>query len=322
MKAVIQSEYGPADLRIENVPRPEIGDDEVLVEVHAASIHAGDALMMQGRPYVFRAGTGLRRPRTATPGFDLAGTVVSVGPDVTRFRAGDEVFGEGKSSLAEYARAKESRLALKPTNLTFEQAAVLTVSGLTALRAVRDVGNVQSGQSVLIVGAAGGIGTYAVQIAKAMGATVTGVCSGGKADLVRSLGADHVIDYTQEDFTASDQKYDFILDNVGTTSLSDMRKVLAPEGTLIPNSGTSGGQWFGPIPTMVRAMATSPFVSQNIRLFVSIPNEADLDALVDLVESGDVVPVVGATYPLDDAQQAFSELTSGHATGKVAITVA
>ena len=179
MKAVIQSEYGPADLRIENVPRPEIGDDEVLVEVHAASIHAGDTLMMQGRPYVFRAGTGLRRPRTATPGFDLAGTVVSVGPDVTRFRAGDEVFGEGKSSLAEYARAKESRLALKPTNLTFEQAAVLTVSGLTALRAVRDVGNVQSGQSVLIVGAAGGIGTYAVQIAKAMGATVTGVCSGG-----------------------------------------------------------------------------------------------------------------------------------------------
>jgi NADPH:quinone reductase-like Zn-dependent oxidoreductase len=232
------------------------------------------------------------------------------------------VFGNGKGTLAEYAAAKESSLVSKPPGLTFEEAAVLTVSGLTALKAVRDVGNVQPGQTVLINGAAGGIGVFAIQIAKAMGAEVTAVCSAGKADLVRSLGADHVIDYAEEDFTQGDRQYDFILDNVGNRSLSDCRRVLSPQGTLIPNSGTAGGQWMGPLIPIGRAWVTSPFVSHQLRTFLSTPNEEALDALVDLVDSGKVVPVIGGTYSLGEAAEALRVVADGHAEGKVVVTVA
>jgi NADPH:quinone reductase-like Zn-dependent oxidoreductase len=269
-----------------------------------------------------RAGFGLRRPRNPTPGLDVAGTVESVGSKVSRFKPGDEVFGNGKGTLAEYAAAKESSLVKKPVSLTFEEAAVLTVSGLTALKAVRDVGKVQPGQAVLINGAAGGIGVFAIQIAKAMGAEVTAVCSAGKADLVRSLGADHVIDYAKDDFTQGDRQYDFILDNVGNRSLSDCRRVLSADGTLIPNSGTAGGQWMGPLIPMGRAWVTSPFVSQQLRTFLSTPNEEDLDALVELVDSGKVVPVIGNTYSFGDAAEALRTVAGGHAEGKVVVTVA
>jgi NADPH:quinone reductase-like Zn-dependent oxidoreductase len=323
MKAVVQREYGSADvIELAEVDKPEIRDDEVLIRVRAASVHTGDVLLMQGTPYVMRAGFGLRRPRNPTPGLDVAGTVESVGSKVSRFKPGDEVFGNGKGTLAEYAAAKESSLVKKPVSLTFEEAAVLTVSGLTALKAVRDVGKVQPGQAVLINGAAGGIGVFAIQIAKAMGAEVTAVCSAGKADLVRSLGADHVIDYAKDDFTQGDRQYDFILDNVGNRSLSDCRRVLSPDGTLIPNSGTAGGQWMGPLIPMGRAWVTSPFVSQQLRTFLSMPNEEDLDALVDLVESGKVVPVIGNTYSLGDAAEALRTVAGGHAEGKVVVTVA
>ena len=323
MKAIVQREYGGADvLELVEVDKPDISDDEVLVRVCAASVHAGDVLLMQGTPYVMRAGLGLSRPRNPTPGYDVAGTVEAVGSKVSRLKPGDEVFGNGKGTLAEYAAAKESQLVAKPPGLTFEEAAVLTMSGLTALKAVRDVGKVQPGQSVLINGAAGGIGVYAIQIAKAMGAEVTAVCSAGKADLVRSLGADHVIDYTEEDFTQGDNQYDFILDNVGNRSLSDCRRALSPNGTLIPNSGTGGGKWIGPLVSMGQAWVTSPFVSQNLRTFLSTPNEEDLNALVDLVASGDVVPVIGGTYSLDEAAEALRTVADGHAEGKVVVTVA
>lgn len=323
MKAIVQREYGGADvLELAEVDKPEIRDDEVLLRVRAASVHAGDTLLMQGVPYVMRAGLGLRRPRNPTPGFDVAGTVEAVGSKVTRFKPGDEVFGNGKGTLAEYAAAKESQLVAKPPELTDEEAAVLTMSGLTALKAVRDVAKVQPGQTVLINGAAGGIGVYAIQIAKAMGAEVTAVCSAGKADFVRSLGADHVVDYSKEDFTQGDRRYDFILDNVGNRSLSDCRRVLTPNGTLIPNSGTAGGKWIGPLIPMGQAWVTSPFVSQNLRTFLSTPNEDDLTALVDLVESGKVIPVIGGTYRLADAAEALRVVADGHAQGKLVITVA
>ena len=323
MKAIVQRGYGDADvLELADVDKPVIRDDEVLIRVRAASVHAGDALLMQGIPYVMRVGFGLRRPRNPIPGLDVAGTVESVGSKVSRFAPGDEVFGNGKGALAEYAAAKESRLVAKPANLTFGEAAVLTVSGLTALKAVRDVGNVQPGQSVLINGAAGGIGVFAIQIAKLLGAEVTAVCSVGKADLVRSLGADHVIDYAEEDFTRSDRRYDFILDNVGNRSLAECRRVLSPNGTLIPNSGTAGGKWIGPLVPMGQAVMTSPFVSQNLRTFLSTANENDLNSLVELVASGKVVPVIGNTYALSEASEAMRVVAGGHAEGKVVITVA
>lgn len=322
MKAVVQREYGPAEvLHLDDVDPPTIRDDEVLIRVEAASVHAGDALLMQGVPYVMRVGTGLRGPRNPTPGLDVAGTVEQVGAKVSAFTPGDAVFGNGRATLAELARAKPSHLAPKPAGLSFEQAAVLTVSGLTALRAIRDVGKVEPGQSVLINGASGGIGVYAVQIAKALGAEVTGVCGSANVDLVRSLGADEVIDYATTDFTESDRRYDVILDNVGNRTLSECRRVLAPRGILMPNSGTSGGRWVGPLPTMGRATVLSPFVSQRLKVFLSIPNRADLDALVGLVDSGAVRPVISGTFPLAAAAEAMRVVESGHTSGKVAIVV-
>ncbi len=322
MKAIVQHEYGAADvLHLEDVDPPTIKDNEVLVRVAAASVHAGDAMLMLGTPYVMRLGTGLPRPRNTIPGLDVAGTVERVGQNVSRFAPGDQVFGNGRGTLAELAAAKEAQLAPKPEGLTFEEAAVLTVSGLTALKAMRDVGRVQAEQSVLINGASGGIGVYAVQIAKALGAEVTGVCGTRNVDLVRSLGADTVLDYTETDFTATDRRYDVILDNVGNKSLGECRRVLAATGTLIPNSGSRGGPLLGPLPSMGRAALTSLFTKQRIKSFLSIPNQADLQTFIELVESGAVRPVISATYPLADAAEAMAVVVSGHTSGKVAVTV-
>lgn len=322
MRAIVQHEYGPPSvLRLEEVDPPTIKDDEVLIRVAAASVHAGDAYLMQGTPYVMRLGTGLKRPRNAIRGLDVAGTVEEVGAGVSRFAPGDQVFGNGSGTLAELAPAKQDRLTAKPPDLSFEQAAVLTVSGLTALKAMRDVGKVQAGQSVLINGASGGIGVYAVQIAKSLGADVTGVCGTRNVDLVRSVGADEVIDYSTTDFTETGRRYDVVLDNVGNKSLADCRRVLAPRGTLMPNSGTGGGPWVGPLPRMGQALLTSPFVKQRLRTFLSIPNQADLEVLTDLVESGAVRPVISGTYALADAAEAMRVVVSGHTSGKVVITV-
>jgi NADPH:quinone reductase-like Zn-dependent oxidoreductase len=259
--------------------------------------------------------TGWPKPKNYVPGFDVAGTVETVGKNVTRFQPGDEVFGECNRTCAEYVCAGEEKFVLKPTNLTFEQAAAVPTSALTALRGLRDAGKVQPGQKVLINGASGGVGTFAVQIAKALGAEVTGVCSTKKMDVVRSIGADHVIDYTQEDFTQSGQRYDLILDNVGNHSLSDCRRALTPQGTHIPNTGHAG------IGYIIRAFVLSLFIRQQGRPFVSIPNNEDLVVLKDLIESGKVTPVVDRTYSLSDTPEAFRYLEEGHAQGKVVITM-
>ena len=322
MMAVVQREYGPAEvLHVTEVEPPDISEDEVLLRVMSASMHAGDALLMQGIPYVMRLAFGLTRPRTRTPGLDVAGIVEKVGARVSRFSVGDAVFGNGRSTLAELAAAKQDYLTAKPDGLSFEQAAVLTVSGLTALKAMRNVGRVQPGQSVLINGASGGVGVYAVQIATALGGDVTGVCGTSNVELVRSLGARTVIDYTTTDVTDTDRRYDVILDNAGTTSIAEWRRILTPRGTLMPNSGTAGGRWVGTLPRMGQAALTSPFVSQRIRTFLSIPNPADLQALTDLVTSGQVRPVISATYPLEQAAEAMRVVASGHTSGKIAISI-
>jgi NADPH:quinone reductase-like Zn-dependent oxidoreductase len=263
MKAIVQDEYGSADvLEPRDIDKPEIGDDEVLVRVHAASIHVGDWMLMTGVPYLMRMATGLRKPKNQVPGTDVAGTVEAIGKDVQRFRPGDEVFGWCTGAFAEYARAGEDHFVPKPARLTFEQAAAVGVSATTALQLLRDQGKVQPGQKVLINGASGGVGTFAVQIAKAFGADVTGVCSTTNVDMVRSIGADHVIDYTQEDFTQGGQRYDFILDNVGNHSLSDTRRALTPNGTLQPNGGGHSG---GAMGTLIKAHVSSLFVRQQGR---------------------------------------------------------
>jgi NADPH:quinone reductase-like Zn-dependent oxidoreductase len=322
MRAIVQHASGTAEvLHLEEVDPPDIRDDEVLIRVAAASLHSGDALLMQGIPRVMRLGTGPTRPRSTIPGLDVAGTVERVGRDVSRFAPGDQVFGNGRGTLAELAAAKQDHITRKPASLTSAQAAVLTVSGLTALKAMRDVGRVRPGQSVLINGASGGIGVYAVQIAKSMGAQVTGVCGPGNIDLVRSLGADEVIDYTTTDFTEAGRRYDVILDNVGNRPLRACRRALAPSGTLMPNSGTTGGPWLGPLPRMGRAAIASLFTTQHLRVFLSMPNPQDLEALADLVESGAVRPVISSTYPLADAAEAMRVVASGHPRGKVAIVI-
>lgn len=322
MRAVLHHAYGPAEvLHLGDTAPPSIRKNEVLVRVVAASVHAGDALLMQGTPYVMRLGFGLTRPRNQIPGLDVAGVVERVGDRVSRFSVGDAVFGNGRSTLAELAAAKEDRLTAKPESLSFEEAAVLSVSGLTALKAMRDVGRVRRGQSVLINGASGGVGVYAVQIAKSLGADVTGVCGPSNVDLVRSLGADTVVDYTTTDIAHSGRHYDVILDNVGTRSLAEWRHLLTARGTLIPNSGTSGGRWLGTLPRIGQAALLSPFVSQRLKTFLSIPNAADLQTLTELVTSGAVRPVISATFTLDQAPEAMRVVASGHSSGKVAITV-
>jgi NADPH:quinone reductase-like Zn-dependent oxidoreductase len=323
MKAIVQEAYGSADvLELRDVDKPKIADDEVLVRVHAAGVDRGVWHVMTGVPYPIRlAGYGLRAPKNPVPGMDMAGIVEAVGADVTRFQPGDEVFGIGKGAFAEYARASENKLAPKPANLTFEQAAVVAISGLTALQGLRDKGRVEPGQNVLIIGASGGVGTYAVQLAKAFGAKVTGVCSTTKKDMVRSLGADHVIDYTRDDFADGTQRYDLIIDIGGNSSLSRLRRALAPNGTLVITGGEGGGRWLGGNDRQIRALLLSRFVSQKLTTFVSKENHEDMLVLKDLIEAGKITPVIDRTYPLGEVPEAIRYVEQGKARGKVVITV-
>jgi NADPH:quinone reductase-like Zn-dependent oxidoreductase len=325
MTAIVQEHYGddPEDvLRVEQVARPTIGDDQVLVRVHAASVDRGTWHVMAGVPYPIRvAGFGLRRPKYANPGRSLAGRVERVGRDVTELQAGDEVFGVGHSTFAEYAAAPAAKLAMKPTNLSFKAAAAVPISGLTALQAVRDRGKVTSGQRVLITGAAGGVGTFAVQLAKAHGAEVTGVGRTDKLDAIRALGADHVVDYTRQDPLASGQRYDVILDIAGNRRLSELRRALTSAGTLVITGGETDGRWVGGTDRQLRAQLLSLFVSQQLRTFISSENGADLATLRTFIESGQVTPLIDGAYPLEATARAVRRLLDGDVTGKVVITV-
>jgi NADPH:quinone reductase-like Zn-dependent oxidoreductase len=323
MQAIIQNSYGSADvLRLARIARPEIADNEVLIRVHAAGVHIGDWHLMMGQPYLMRVmGFGFRAPKAPVRGLDVAGTVEAVGKNVTRFRVGEEVFGTSEGSFAEYAPAREDTLALKPASLTFEQAAAVPTSACTALQALR-IGQIRSGQQVLIIGASGGVGLFAVQIAKSFGAEVTGVCSPAKLDLVRSVGADAVLDYTKDELTADGRRYDLILDMGGNRSLSELRRALTPKGTLVLVGGEGGGRWVGgAMGRSLRALALSPFVSQNLRMVVASTKAADLQFLTELIEAGKVAPVIDKTYPLSQVADAIRYLHAGHARGKVVITV-
>jgi NADPH:quinone reductase-like Zn-dependent oxidoreductase len=323
MKAMVREKYGSPDvLELRDIDLPECADDEVLVRVRAASVGRDVWHVMTGLPYPIRlAGFGFRAPKNPVIGSDMAGVVEVLGRNVSRFRPGDEVFGIGKGSYAEYVCALEDKLAPKPANLTFEQAAVVPIMGSTALQALRDHGKVLPGQEVLIIGASGGVGTYAVQIAKAFGALVTGVCSTKKVEIVRSIGADHVIDYTREDFAEGGARYDLILDIGGNSSLARLRSALASRGTLVITGGEGGGRWLGGTDRQVRAMLLSPFVGQKLGTFVNKENHEDLLVLKDLIESGKITPVIDKTYPLAEVPDAIRYLEEGHARGKVVITV-
>lgn len=323
MKAVVQDRYGsPEVLTLEDIPRPAFKGAEVLIRVHAASVNPPDWCGVGGVPYIVRAAFGLRRPRQRVRGTDVAGVIEAVGPQVARLQVGDEVFGVGQGTFAEYAVAAEDHLAAKPSNVTFEQAAAVPMSGLTALHAVRDGGRVGAGDRVLITGAGGGIGTFAVQIATSFGAEVTGVCAASKADLVRSLGAQHVIDYTREDFTALNERYDVIIDNVLQHPLRRLLRALRPEGTLVPNGGQFRKRWLASTPVMlIEAPLLSMVVSQRIKTVHEGVNLADLNVLKAMIEAGDVRPVVGRTYPLSDVADAIRWWGEGHSEGKLVIAM-
>jgi NADPH:quinone reductase-like Zn-dependent oxidoreductase len=323
MRAIVQDKYGEdaADvLQLAEIDRPQVGDDDVLVRVQAASVHIGDWHVMTGLPYLLRVvGFGFRAPKVRVRGMDVAGTVEAVGTNVTKFRAGDDVFGTCEGSFAEYASTPQDTLAPKPQNLTFEQAATVSTSAIAALQALRDAGRLTSGQRVLAVGASGGVGLFAVQIAKAFGAEVTGVCSTAKVDLVRSLGADDVIDYTQEDFTRSGPQYDLILDMGGNRSLSQLRRALRAGGTLVSVGSEQGNRWVGGR-GWIQSMLLSRFV-RSLRPLASEPNQADLRFLKELIESDKVTPVIDKTYPLSEVPEAIRHLKAGHAPGKIVIAV-
>jgi NADPH:quinone reductase-like Zn-dependent oxidoreductase len=323
MKAIVRETYGSADvLELRDIDKPEIADDEVLVRVHAAGADRGVWHVMAGLPYPIRlAGYGLRAPNNPVIGMDMAGVVEAVGKDVTRFQPGDAVFGIGKGTFAEYARAPENKLAPKPANLSFDQAAVVAISGLAALQGVRDHGKIEPGQQVLIIGASGGVGTYAVQLAKAFGAEVTAVCSTTKVELVRSLGADHVVDYTREDFAKGERRFDVVLDIGGNSSLSRLRRVLVPKGRLVIVGGETSGRWLGGTDRQIRALALSPFVSQTLKTFVSKEDHEDMLVLTELIEAGKVTPAIDRAYLLADAPKAIRHLDEGRARGKVVITI-
>jgi NADPH:quinone reductase-like Zn-dependent oxidoreductase len=319
MKAITQDRYGsPEVLQTQDIDKPDIADDEVLVRVHAASIHVGDWILMTGHPYVMRLGTGLRKPKNPVPGTDIAGTVEAIGPSVQGLRPGDEVFGWCAGAFAEYASGPADQFVTKPRNLSFEQASAVGVSASTALQLLRDDGRVHAGQKVLINGASGGVGTFAVQIAKAFGAEVTGVASTRNLDLLRSIGVDHVVDYTREDFRTGSERYDVILDNVGDHSMASTRRALAPNGTLISNGGGHSSDKLGRV---IRSALVSMFVRQQARPSVKTQNRADLVALKDLAEAGKVAPVIGGTYPLSQTAEAIAHVAAGHARGTVVIAV-
>ena len=324
MNAIVQDQYGTAPenvLRLAEIDRPRTGDDEILVRVRAASVDRGTWHMMAGLPYPVRLAVGLRAPKASNPGRSLAGVVASVGKNVTGLKPGDEVYGTCDGSFAEYASARAGRLALKPQNLSFEQAAAVPVSALTALQAVRDRAQVQAAQKVLIIGASGGVGTFAVQIAKAFGGEVTGVCSTAKADLVRGLGADHVVDYTRDDFAESGHRYDVILDIGGNSRLSHLRRALTDRGRLVIVGGETDGRWLGGFDRQLRAQLLSPLVSQKLGTFMASENSKDLSVLRELLESGEIAPAVDRTFPLSEVPTAIRYLQEGHARGKIVVTV-
>jgi NADPH:quinone reductase-like Zn-dependent oxidoreductase len=327
MKAIVQDTYGsPQDvLRLEDIATPQVKDDEVLVRVRAAAVNPADWHLIRGEPYIARLQWGLRTPKNPVPGCDLAGQVEAVGTNVTRLQPGDEVFGSpfmrGFGALAESASVSADVLGVKPASLSFGDAAAVPVAGLTALQGLRDHGQVERGHKVLIIGASGGVGTFAVQIAKHLGAEVAAVCSTRNVDMVRSLGADHVIDYTQEDFAQGGQRYDFIFQLAGTRSAADCRRVLTPKGTLLLSSGESSGRLIGPIGRVLSARALSPFVSQRLLSFTVSPNGEDLQSLNELIEAGEVAPVIDRRYALAEAPEAIRYLEEGHARGKVVIDV-
>ena len=321
MRAVVHDRYGTSEvLRLDRVPVPVVGEHDVLVRVRAAGVDRGTEHLINGKPYAVRLAFGLSRPRKPVPGRDVAGTVIAVGSAVSRFAVGDEVYGVAPGALAEYALAQESRLALKPTSLSFTQAAVVPVSAATALRALVDVGRVQAGRSVLVIGASGGVGTYAVQLAKAYGAEVTGVCSASKADLVSSLGADHVLDYAVDDFADGTRRYDLVLDIAGNTSLRRLRQALAPRGTVVFVGGEDSGAFLG-MGRQLRGVLLSTVVPQRLALLPTRERGSDYDRLTELVEDGRLVPSIDRTYRLEDAALAVRQLEQGLVRGKVAVTV-
>jgi NADPH:quinone reductase-like Zn-dependent oxidoreductase len=326
MKAITQDRYGDLDvLELRDIDEPVPKDGEVLVEVHAAGLHRGDWHVMTGLPYLIRVVVptlGLRRPKVPVLGMDLAGRVEAVGRTVTRFQPGDEVFGWTDGSFAEYAVAPEDQLSAKPANLGFEQAAVVPTSGFAALQGLRDEGEVRPGQEVLVIGAAGGVGSFGVQLAKAFGARVTGVASTGQLDLVRSIGADEVIDYTRQDVTDGTRHWDLILDCAGRRTLSRLRRALTPGGTLVIVGGEGGGRWLGGFDRNLRAVALSRLVGQRLRMLSSKPGQADLQVLRELIEAGKLIPVIGRTYPLGEVPEAIRQMVEGRGGGgKIAIAV-
>jgi NADPH:quinone reductase-like Zn-dependent oxidoreductase len=316
MKAIVQNDYGSPDvLKLAEVAQPAVKNHEVLVRVKAASINAGDVFTMRGNPWLTRLMVGFPKPKNHILGWDMAGVVEAAGSNVTQFRPGDEVYASCSGALAEYVSVAEDKLALKPANLTFEQAAAVPTAAITALQGLRDVGKLRSGQMVLINGASGGVGTFAVQIAKALGAKVTGVCSTRNVDMVRSLGADDVVDYTRKDFTQNGRRYDLILDNVASHSFSDLMRVLTPQGLIIPNSG-HGGMGY-----VFKAFLLSPFLRQLGSMYLAEPNGKELAQLKEWIKTGKVKPFIDRTYPLREAPEAFRYLDKEHARGKVVITM-
>jgi NADPH:quinone reductase-like Zn-dependent oxidoreductase len=326
MKAIIQDRYGDVDvLEFRDIDQPVPKDNEVLVRVHAAGLHRGDWHVMTGLPYLIRVVVptlGLRRPKVPVLGMDVAGRVEAIGSKVTRFQPGDEVFGWCDGAFAEYAVAPEDQLAAKPATLSFEQAAVVPISGFAALQGLRDEGAVQPGHKVLVIGAAGGVGSFAVQLAKAFGAQVTGVASTSQVDLVRSIGADDVVDYTRHDVTDGSRRWDLILDSAGRRTLSRLRRALTPKGTLVIVGGEGGGRWLGGFDRNLRAVVLSRLVGQRLRMLSSKPGQADLQVLRELLEAGKVTPVIGRTYPLGEVPEAIRQMVEGRGGGgKIVITV-
>jgi NADPH:quinone reductase-like Zn-dependent oxidoreductase len=325
MKAIVYCDYGLTNLKLEDIEKPTPNDDQILVKVRAASVNPYDWHFIEGTPKIMRLmGVGLRKPKDTGLGVDFAGTVEAVGKNVTQFKPGDDVFGGRGGAFAEYVcRRAVGAVALKPASITFEQAASINIAGITALQAIRDKGKVQPGQKVLINGASGGVGTFAVQIAKSFGADVTGVCSTRNVDLVRSLGADHVIDYTKEDFAKGTERYDVILDNVPNHSLSECRHILNPKGkyVMIGGGGPNDSPWIGPFGRVIHALLVSPFVSQEMGMMMADANQKDLTILADMMQSGKLKPVIDRTYKLSEVPAAIAYLEEGHARGKVVITV-
>jgi len=325
MKAIVYCDYGLANLKLAEIAKPTPTDDQLLVKVHAASINPYDWHFVEGTPKIMRAmGVGLRKPKDTRLGVDFAGTVEAVGKNVTQYKSGDEVFGGSTGAFAQYlCRRATGSVALKPAGLTFEQAAAINIAGITALQAVRDKGKVQAGQKVLINGASGGVGTFAVQIAKSYGADVTGVCSARNTELVQSLGADHVIDYTKDDFTKGDQHYDVVIDNVANHSLSESRRVLTPNGIYVMVGGGSANEqgFVGALGKALNAAIYSRFIKQKMGMMMAQPSTKDLTLLAEMVESGKLKPVIDRTYKLSEVTEAIRYLEEGHARGKVVITV-